>query len=83
MSLALHLIAPNFTRVDVGDLTVWFSYESPIAYRDRHGLVIRENSWGPTTGKHLNAVHPDKGRRIPSAEFESKINALLIQKGLS
>ena len=40
-----------------GDLDVYFSYKTPVAFRaPGFGLVVRENEWGPTTGKHLNAI---------------------------
>lgn len=52
---------------------IYFSYETPVAFRGKNGLVIRENDWGPTTGKHLNAINDDKKRRISGAEFERLI----------
>lgn len=58
-----------FTR----DFVVWFSYETPIGFHTlASGLVIRENDWGPTTGKHLNAI-PDQGEveRVSSERFEA------------
>ena len=67
----------NFTEVMVGSLTIWFSYQTPIAFHDDDGFAIRENDWDPTTGKHLNDVHPDKGRRIPGTEFESRLDSVL------
>jgi hypothetical protein len=45
---------PNFTEVTVGDLTVWFSYRTPIAFMTPEtGRVISENVWSNTTGRHL------------------------------
>ena len=37
--------------------TYWFSYQTCIAFK-RYGypLRVRENVWGPITGKHLNAI---------------------------
>ena len=53
---------------------VYFSYKTPIAFRTfKTGLVIRENDWGPTTGKHLNAIDSDKSRRIPGEQFERRL----------
>src|SRR4051812_20044994 len=44
-------------RVDVGPLTVWFSYKTPIAFKvDGHDRVVRDNIWRTTTGRHINAV---------------------------
>ncbi len=52
----------NALRFDMESLTVWFSYRMPVAFaRPRGVLVVRENIWGPTTGKHLNAI--DGGSR--------------------
>lgn len=58
-------------RVDVGPLTVWFSYRTPIAFHvNGSQRVIRENSWGITTGKHLNWIDKDKKKRVSGEEFE-------------
>lgn len=73
---------PNFSRVDVGPLTVWFSYRTPIAFHTYEtGQVVRENDWSNTTGKHLNNIDdgtPDaKKARISGAAFEEQLQALL------
>jgi hypothetical protein len=60
----------NTTVVDVGQLTVYFSYTTPIAFtHPSAGLVLSENCWGPTTGKHLNWIGRDLPR-VPRADFE-------------
>lgn len=47
----------NQTQVRLGNLVVWFSYETAVAYRiDGHEPVVSTNKWGPTTAKHLAAV---------------------------
>lgn len=57
--------------VKVGSLTVYFSYHTPVAFRAGGHLVVRENDWGPTTGKHLNWIDGgDKRSRISGAEFQ-------------
>lgn len=68
---------PNTTDVnalvfDLGTMSVWFSYKTPVAFQiGNSDIVVRENNWGPTTGKHLNAIDDgDKKTRIPSQEFE-------------
>lgn len=60
-------------RVTIGSLTVYFSYKTPVAYRSAGQFVCRENDWGPTTGKHLNWIQPDKKRRIPGSQFEEQL----------
>jgi hypothetical protein len=55
---------------------VYFSYKTPVAFRTfKTGLVVRENDWGPTTGKHLNAICTDKKTRIPGDQFEQELAA--------
>jgi hypothetical protein len=54
----------------------YFSYKTPIAIYDDNGLCIRENIWGPTTGKHLNWINKDKSIRVGSDIFEARLQAL-------
>ena len=48
-------------EVHISSLTLWFSYKTIVGFEDR-GKVYQEayseNVWGPTTGKHLNALCP-------------------------
>ena len=74
----------NFATVSFPNFNIWVSYRTPIAFWTRGtGFVCRENDWGPTTGKHLNAVEPDKGKRIGGAEFEAQLAEVLKAFGLS
>lgn len=71
---------PNFCRVQVGKITIYFSYDrTPIAFHHPStGTVVRENDWGPTTGKHLNYV--DNGRqddRVSGDVFRRKLSTML------
>jgi len=77
MSIRLRQIRPNFTEVQLTDLVIWFSYETPIAFRDRNGYVVSENIWGPTTGKHLNHIEPDKSKRVSRRDFEKRLSLAL------
>jgi hypothetical protein len=56
----------------VGDLVIWFSYKTPIAFKKIGGeRVVRQNDWKQTTGKHLNAIDGgDKKSRVDGATFE-------------
>lgn len=59
----------------------YFSYTTLVAFRTAsgHGTVIRENDWGPTTGKHLNAIDggsKDAKKRRVSGEDFAKLYAL-------
>ena len=51
----------------------WFSYQTLVAFRALgDDTVCRKNEWGPTTGRHLNAIEPDKARRVLQDEFERR-----------
>lgn len=70
--------------VTIGWLKLYFSYSTVIAYSEsKDGLVIRENDWSTTTGRHLNCIDPDHKIRIPSAEFEAKLEKCLKRYKLS
>lgn len=67
----------NNTLVTIGDLNLYFSYETLIAFRIENDLVIRKNDWSIQTGKHLNSINPDKSIRIDGSEFEEQLKAVL------
>lgn len=70
-------------RIDVGNLSLWFSYDTVIAFRTpRAGFFITENVWGPTTGKHLNWIDPNKKRRLQSEDFGDRLDAALTKHKL-
>jgi len=60
----------NASRLDLGPVTVWFSYSTPVAFRVAGGpLVMRENEWGPTTGRHMNMIGDGDTPRVTGEEF--------------
>lgn len=76
---------PNFTRVNVGEVSFYFSYETVVGVTGPttdHEWIARENDWGPTTGKHLAYFSPDKKARLPRAEFEAVLAEALNAAGL-
>ena len=64
------------SRKNKHGLTIYYSYNTCVAFRgyvsaEKRGLFVRENIWGSTTGKHLNAIDGgDKKSRIDGATFE-------------
>lgn len=70
-------------RVHVFGLTLWFSYETLVAFCPLEGLrVVRQNAWGCTTGKHLGWIDGGSAEahkaRVSSAEFERAFGAALL-----
>lgn len=50
----------------------WYSYQTLVAfYHPIRGRVVHRNDWGPTTGKHLNAIDGgDRKNRVSAEEFK-------------
>ena len=70
----------NAICVELGERTIYFSYDTIVAFRgtnskgERFPLTVSANCWGPTTGKHLNAIdYGQKDKRLPREEFEKKL----------
>ena len=54
-------------------IDIYFSYKTPVAFNAGKGLVVRQNDWSSTTGKHLNWIDGGgdaKKKRISGDEFE-------------
>ena len=64
--------------IRLGILELWTSYDVVIAFRYNLGeIVTRENEWGNTTGRHINAVQPDKSARIDGIQFMMQLASIL------
>lgn len=73
----------NSNAVSVGDLRLYFSYDTLIGYEDSvDGRVATRNYWGPTTGKHLNSLDVRQDERCQKEEFEAKVSEMLKRHGL-
>ena len=65
-------------KVNMGIFELYYSYETIVAFYDpKFGLVVSENIFSNTTGKHINAIEPNKKERLNREEFEHKLNAML------
>lgn len=68
--------------VRLPQMTLWFSYSTLVAFtHPERGVVCIRNEWGPTTGKHLNAIEGDHKRRVTRAEFEellAEVKGLMV-----
>ncbi len=70
--------------VELGNLDLYYSYKTVIAYRYGGDLIVRKNDWSTTTGKHLNAIDGGaKKTRIDGQEFETKLAEVLQTLGLT
>lgn len=65
---------PNFYIVSTPGYRVAFSYKTLVGVNplDGRGWIVRQNDWGPTTGKHLNWLDDgDKQARVADSEFQA------------
>jgi hypothetical protein len=82
--LKLEILKPNFTKLTLGPLTLWFSYTTPISFSiggSTPSSYTRVNDWSTTTGRHLNACDggtPEaRAARVPGPVFEARLAAAL------
>jgi hypothetical protein len=62
---------PNAVCVEVNGTQFYFSYQTCVAFRHKGKLVVCENIWSATTGRHLNAIDGGaREQRVGWAEFE-------------
>lgn len=53
--MKLNPIGSNMTEVEVGNLTVLFSYKTPVAYHEAGvGYAKTNKYWSVTTSRHIN-----------------------------
>jgi hypothetical protein len=71
-------------RVDIGELSLWFSYNTVVAFCEPGKLPrVSVNVWGTTTGKHINAIDGgNKKDRIPDVQFTNELQDVLKRHGL-
>ena len=67
--------------VDFDSFRLYYSYKTIVAFYDSVlGLVVCENRWGVTTGKHLNWIQSDKKKRVKSEQFDTMLKAMLERR---
>jgi len=66
--------ALNAQRVDIGDVSFYFSYETIVAVQWAGNRYVIQNQWSVTTGKHLNWIDGgNKKERLEPETFKRKI----------
>tara|TARA_R110002096_G_C14179312_1_gene686728 strand:+ start:90 stop:371 length:282 start_codon:yes stop_codon:yes gene_type:complete len=72
----------KLSELRIGDSVIWFSYETPIAFKRGIQEFTRVNDWSSTTGRHLNSIDGGspsaKARRISGDEFLKKLSLCLV-----
>jgi hypothetical protein len=73
-------IGSNMTEVEHGDLTVLYSYETPVAFLSPQGGYVTETRWSVTTSKHIAKFFARHGydrrgaHELPQKDLEAIIS---------
>lgn len=71
-------------RFDFPSFSVWYSYDTVVAFTSKYGRRVRRNDWSTTTGKHLNWIDEGaKDDRLSGAQFERLLLDELKLRGLA
>jgi hypothetical protein len=70
---------PQARMVEIGPITVWFSYTTPVAFQvSDKPRVVHQNDWSRTTGAHLNEIdggsREAKAQRVDGETFSRLMN---------
>ncbi len=67
-------LGSNRTELESGNLTILFSYETPVAVWDRNigDYFVTEKTWSNTTSKHVSAWIRSHGREKADVEKKSQ-----------
>lgn len=53
--MKLNPIGSNCNEVEIGDVTILFSYRTPVAAQTADGFYVRtDKHWSVTTSRHIN-----------------------------
>ena len=78
-----HNYGVNCLYVELGPVTLYYSYKEIVAFTHKGTRTVCENCWGNTTGKHLNWLDGrDHENRVPRHEFEAKLVDVLKEHNL-
>lgn len=70
----------KLTEVRLGNVVIWFSYETPVAYSvpGVRGVTVSDKGWSQTTRRHIGSI-PGRRQPISHAEFEAGLAALMAK----
>ena len=81
--ISLRQVKDNFSMVTIGNLDLYYSYETIVAFRDGHTLKGSQNVWSRTTGNHLNEIGISKDERIKAELFDKELKEVLAKHELN
>ncbi len=72
----------KFTTVEIGNLKLYFSYETIIGFKTGTRTTAIKNYWSNTTGRHLNTFS-DKSERLERPDFNQALETTLKEHNLN
>jgi len=73
----------NAICVTIGDLDLYYSYSTIVAFRHGSNFFVCENIWSATTGKHINDIDGrDKAGRLSREDFLTALKELMEELNL-
>jgi predicted RNA-binding Zn-ribbon protein involved in translation (DUF1610 family) len=84
----LATLGANKTALIFDNLTVYFSYATPVAvYKPREGTIfVTAKKWSPTTSKHINQFIADSEaentERVPQADLDKMVDTMSIREAV-
>ena len=67
--------------VRMGNVQLFFSYNTLVGFSDGVNYMRRGNVWGPTTGKHMNYLGIKDFEEVEENELEAYAFAALATQG--
>ena len=81
MDIELSTVSTNLTKFSLGNLDIYFSYNTAVAFEDSQAnQVISQNQWSTTTGKHLSIINKDVSDRIPYEQFTKELEKAIAKE---
>lgn len=68
--------------VSVMGVNVLFSYQTAIAFNDDRQRLRVRNTWGPTTGRHMNEANVRDYTEVSDKAFNEALDAALVRSAL-
>lgn len=81
--ISLRTIRPNLTEVTIGNLDLYYSYETIVAFRESGKLMGSQNVWSNTTGRHLSELGISKDERVQADKFDDMLIEVLKKHDLN
>ena len=76
----LEKVTNTLNQVSIGDLTLYYSYNTLVGFNYKGELTLIDNIYSRTTSRDLNLI--DRGNRVSLEVFKIRLRKLLYKLGL-